>query len=237
MLHLPLINFLAYSPLGCVLGSVVLSIRLLACQANLTLRSLTNPCMPSSVGQPTAWTTHQFGVMERSEMNNTFNQFVFFRGYSFRFEDDSNVIEAWFSSISGLEKVKVNTQLVAEQRNLSTNSSTSFEVQGTLYNTNIEVKSLFKGPFVCSLFKNGELFKQQRLVFLAPSYKTPWYGKFWFTLLVGLIFAVSSSYVQFSLWVVLAVIAALCIVNIIRAYGKKLSIEEIELARNTEQTR
>ena len=166
-------------------------------------------------------------------MNNTSNQFSFFRGYSFRFEDDSIVIEAWFSSLSGLEKVKVNTQLVAEQRNLSTNSSASFEVQGTSYKTNIEVESLFKGPFVCSLFKNGELFKQQRLVFRAPGYKTPWYEKFWFTLLVGLILAASSSYFQFSFWVALAVIAALGIVNIVKAYGQKLSIKEIELERKT----
>ncbi len=156
------------------------------------------------------------------------NQFSYFKGYSFRFEDDTNIIEPWFSALSGLEKVSVNNQLVAKQRNLSTNSSTSFEIQGNSYKTNLEVKSLFKGPYVCSLFKNGELFKQQQLVFQDPSHKKPWYSKLWFALFVGLGLGVSSAYFRIPFWVALVLIAALGAFNIMKASGQKPRIEDVE---------
>lgn len=161
-------------------------------------------------------------------MNNISSQFSFCKGYSFKFEDESNVIEPWFSSFSGLEKVRVNNVLIAEQRNLSTNSLTSFDIQGTSYKTNLEVKSLFKGPFVCSLFKNGELFKQQKLVFRDPNYQAPWYEKFWFAILLGLILGATTSYFQFPLWVPIIGIAALTLFNI-KNSRQKPRVEEVEL--------
>ena len=90
-------------------------------------------------------------------------RYYLWKGISFSFKDGTNVIECWFNGFTGLEKVSVNNKLVARQRSFSMrNSSISFNVQGVSYKTNIEVSNLFKGSLMCSLFKNGELFKQQK---------------------------------------------------------------------------
>lgn len=87
------------------------------------------------------------------------------KGYSFLFEDEGKKIETWFSALSGLEKVYVDGELVSSQRNLSTDSSNVFSIGPNEYSTNMKAVSLLKGPFVCTLIKNGKEYKRQKLVF------------------------------------------------------------------------
>ena len=87
------------------------------------------------------------------------------KGYSFTFREEEHQIEAWFSALSGLEKIYVNGELVSSQRNLSTNSTNTFKIGENKYSTNLQVISLFKGPFICTLSKNGGIYKSQRLIF------------------------------------------------------------------------
>ena len=97
-------------------------------------------------------------------MSNT-DSFSFLRGYSFSFEDNGNTIKAWFSSLTGKEKVFVNNQLVSSQRNLSKNSSNHFSIKDDNYSTSIIVKSIFTGPITCTLIKNNTPFKRKKLIF------------------------------------------------------------------------
>lgn len=92
-------------------------------------------------------------------------QFSFSKGYSFQFLEGEYQIQAWFSSFSGREKVFVNGNLVANQRNYSADSTNSFVVNENSYATNLYVGNLFKGPFTCTLYKNGEPYKRQKLIF------------------------------------------------------------------------
>jgi len=77
------------------------------------------------------------------------------KGCSFVFAVEGQEIVAWFSSISGLEKIFVDGALVSLQRNFSKDSNNYFTLGENEYSINLHVVSLFSGPFVCSLKKNS----------------------------------------------------------------------------------
>ena len=95
----------------------------------------------------------------------TSDTFSFTKGYSFSFEENGKEIVAWFSALSGLEKVFVDGELIVSQRNLSARSATAFRIGHDEYATNMQAVSLVKGPFICTLNKNGRPHKRQKLVF------------------------------------------------------------------------
>jgi len=133
----------------------------------------------------------------------TNSTFSFVKGYSFSFEDEGRLIEAWFSAFSGLEKVFVNGELVSSQRNYSKNSTNLFEIGENEYSTSLEVVSLLKGPFICTLRKNGEAYKRKKLIFpraVANSSKNPFILRFLFYILLGLVFGFSKNYFDFPSW-------------------------------------
>jgi hypothetical protein len=74
-----------------------------------------------------------------------------------------NEISAWFSCLSGLEKVSVNSKLISTHRNLKTDSSHYFKIDEKQYQTRLMVESIWKGPYVCSLYQNDELIKKNTL--------------------------------------------------------------------------
>ena len=158
---------------------------------------------------------------------STSNQFSLLKGFSFKFYDGDKVIESWFSSYTGLEQVRVDGETVARQRNFSSNSSNLFEIDGVPYRTCLEVKNLFKGPFVCALFKNEKPFKQQRLVFPALEGGVPWYRRIWFYIFVGLVLGFLASYFNFSFWVVVGLITVLSVFNYLNTSHFKPTIEEV----------
>ena len=127
-------------------------------------------------------------------INKSFN---FIKGYSFSFEDEGSHIEAWFSSFSGLEKVLVNGKLVSSQRNFSKHSSNLFKVGENEYSTSLQVESLLRGPFVCTLSKNGKAYKKKKLTFsrtVSGDKKAPVILRFLFYVLLGVAFGYSKSY-------------------------------------------
>lgn len=125
--------------------------------------------------------------------------FSFTKGYTFRFEDNGHVIEHWNSAFSGSEKVYVNGELVASQRNLSKDSNTSFSIGANTYVLNLKVTSIQKGPFVCTLSKNGLPYQQQRLIFSKDSAETSASsitGKLLFFVVLGAMFGLVRVYWQ-----------------------------------------
>jgi len=150
---------------------------------------------------------------------NSSKKFSFLNGYSFLFEDGRNIIEAWFSSLSGTEKIFFNGELILEGRNLSRSSSCEFEKSGEKYRISIEMVSALKGPFICALYKNETLHQQKQLVFRNQGPQKPFYSKFWFYILVGLVLGVLQALVGMPFWVVILIVLALAICNI--TVGKK----------------
>ena len=121
------------------------------------------------------------------------------KGYSFSFNEDGNQISAWFSSISGLEKIYVNDELITSQRNISKNSTNTFVVDGTEYSINLDVVSIRKGPFVCTLSKNGKPYKRRKLVFSMHEVQKSKFNfllQLVFFIFVGLIFGAAKAYWQ-----------------------------------------
>lgn len=96
-----------------------------------------------------------------------------FHGYSFVFNQDGMQIEAWFSALSGLEKITVNGVLVSKRRNLSIHSKNSFAIGSDNYATSLQAENVLTGPFVCTLTKNNKAVKRQKLLFSASSSKWP----------------------------------------------------------------
>lgn len=156
------------------------------------------------------------------------------KGYSFLFEDEGNKIEAWFSALSGLEKVYVNGKLASSQRNLSTNSSNVFNIGSNEYSTNLKACSIFKGPFVCTLSKNGKEFKRQKLFFpQVETKKLPFLVKFSFFIILGGLFGFARTYWQLpeeSIFIFIAVVFFAIFFYYIITYkgtGPKIEDEEI----------
>lgn len=160
---------------------------------------------------------------------NDADSFSLRKGFSFTFKDGDNVIESWFSSISGKEEVRLNGQVVARQRTLSYHSSNQFDVEGVHYKSELEVKHLFKGPFVCTLFKNGEPYKRKKLIFPALNKYVPWHATWWFYLTLGAIAGLVVGLLDLSFWFAIAVISLLFLFNSIKAPQLKPYIEEVEL--------
>ena len=165
----------------------------------------------------------------QNNMNTSSNQFSFLKGYSFIFKDGSNTIELWFSCLSGLEKVKVNGELVVKQRSLSIDSNNSFKIENSIYRTNLKVKNIFKGPYICSLFKNEKLLKQQKLTFPGHGKNAPWYGKWWFSIMLGLFIAITSTVFKYPLWAGFILMIVIFIFIYMKGSNQKPFIEEINV--------
>ena len=157
--------------------------------------------------------------------------FSFLKGYSFEFECEGHHIESWFSAFSGLEKVFVDGLLVASQRNLNKSSENRFFVDDPSCSTSLDASNLLKGPFVCTLLRDGEPIKKQRLVFPVPK---PSQNRFWYWLgffvLLGVAFGAVQSHFSLpdsSFWVFLVIAA---VVSIVASMGQRVDpyIEEEE---------
>ena len=96
-----------------------------------------------------------------------------FHGYTFVFNQDGKQIEAWFSALSGLEKVSVDGVLVSKRHNLSINSKNAFAISGDNYATSLQAVNVLTGPFVCTLTKNNKAVKRQKLLYSASNSKWP----------------------------------------------------------------
>ncbi|MGH1439930.1 MAG: hypothetical protein ACRBBR_07470 [Cellvibrionaceae bacterium] len=126
--------------------------------------------------------------------------FSLIKGYTFSFKDEGKDIQAWFSALTGLERVYINGELVSSQRNLSTDSTNKFSIGYNEYSTNMRVENIFKGPFVCTLSKNGKEYKRQKLIFpklRSKSKKISIFTRFLFFIVLGGLFGFASSYWQF----------------------------------------
>lgn len=144
------------------------------------------------------------------------------RGYSFSFEDNGNIINAWFSAFSGKEKVFVNGKLISSQRNFSKNSVNTFTLNDDTYSTTLNVESLLKGPFICTLTKNNKPYKRKKLIFQNlgknGNMKSFIYGIIPYIIL-GLILGVAELYFQLSDMVVWGIIIGVVFLHSI--YDKK----------------
>lgn len=96
-----------------------------------------------------------------------------FCGYSFVFNQDGKQIEAWFSALSGLEKITVDGVLVSKRRNLSINSKNVFAIGSDEYATSLQTVNVLTGPFICTLTKNSKAVKRQKLLYSASNSKLP----------------------------------------------------------------
>ncbi len=164
------------------------------------------------------------------------DSFSCIQGYSFTFEDNENHIKAWFSALSGKEKVFVNEKLVSAQRNFSRNSVNTFSVNNDVYSTSLNVENIFKGPFTCTLTKNDKPYKRKILMFQKVS-KNGAKQSFMYGLIpyiaLGLALGVAGSYYQLSDKVVFGIIIGVFLMHSIynyktnkRSYQKPVIIEE-----------
>lgn len=148
-------------------------------------------------------------------LNDTFSCI---KGYTFTFEDNDNQIVAWFSALSGREKVFVNSELVASNWNYAKNSSNTFAVNSDVYSTSLEVKSLLKGPIICTLIKNNEPHKRKKLLFNCEVPKRS-YKEFFLTLVpyivLGLVLGFAGSRYQLSDTYVFGSILAIVLIHMI----------------------
>lgn len=153
-------------------------------------------------------------MSNESNLINSYEEFGFFKGYTFVFCEGNNIIKAWFSCLSGLEKVYVNDSLVSEQRNYKTDSENTFNVGKDTYASKFSTESILKGPFVCDLHKNGQLIKRQKLIFPATK-KTRFKGiyGFLFCILLGVIFGFSMAFFKLPTWSVYVFLVFIFIIS------------------------
>lgn len=93
------------------------------------------------------------------------NKIEILKGFTFQFAEEEHNIEVWGSSVSGKEKVFVNGKLVSECRSLKTDSNHNFTIGDNKYSVNFNTVNIYKGPLVCTLLKNGKVYKRQKLLY------------------------------------------------------------------------
>lgn len=71
------------------------------------------------------------------------SSFSWIHGVSFCFSVGRHNVEAWYSSISGAERLSVDSKIVYSQRSFSANSSNTFDLDGVEYAVRLRVGSLF----------------------------------------------------------------------------------------------
>lgn len=120
--------------------------------------------------------------------------FGFLKGYSFSFEDEGRKIESWFSFLSGQEKVFVNEAQVSSKINISKEAFHEFSIADDRYSIRLNIVDLIRGPFECTLSKNGKEIKRQKLIFPpVPSLKSTfrkvsyWLSCLFYLFLYGLV--------------------------------------------------
>jgi len=144
-------------------------------------------------------------------------EFSWTQGFTFRFNDEGRDIEAWYSSISGQEKIFIDGALASRQRSFSTKSEQNFSIGDNHYSTQLKSTNLFKGPFVCTLRKNNQVYARKKLVF--PPAPRGW--SFIYSTLVplALVTAIGAAQVYWQLpepLAFIAIVAALILSNIQR---------------------
>ena len=98
-----------------------------------------------------------------------------------------------------------------------------------IYKTNLNAKNIFKGPFICSLYKDEKLFRQQKVTFPSQNKSAPFYGKWWFQMIVGLLVGLTSSFFKYTIWLGLTFIVVLNVFIYMKGSRQKPLIEEINV--------
>lgn len=159
------------------------------------------------------------------------NTFSVIKGYTFSFEDEGTVINAWFSTWSGHEKVYVNDELVSSQRNISTNSTNYFKIGTNEYSTNLKAAGLLKGILVCTLSKNGREYKRQKLVF--PKLESSLIVLFSIVALMVVAFEFASSHWQLPKYYIFGFLFFVFVVSSVydwkNRYNRKIKFENEEI--------
>jgi hypothetical protein len=163
------------------------------------------------------------------------DKFSCIKGYTFSFEDNNNHITAWFSALSGREKVFVNQVLVASNWNLSKNTSNTFAVNDDTYSTSLEVKSLLKGPIICTLIKNSKPYKRKILIFQfggTKGSKRSFFLRLLPYLILGIVLGFISSHYQipdiYVLGLILAVVSIHAIYDLKKGIYSKNTVKIVE---------
>ena len=146
-------------------------------------------------------------------------------GCAFEFECEGHRIVAWASPLSGLEKVDVDGQLVASQRNFNKHSENHFMVGDIPCSISLDAATLLRGPYVCTLHRNGVPFKRQRLIIASASAlfnRRYWYEIVLLVFLV-IVFGELQEYLSLPDWSVWAFICLIVVVGLARDTRKPAS--------------
>jgi len=93
------------------------------------------------------------------------DKFSLRKGIDLNYQDEGNHIKVWASAISGMEKVYANGKEVSCKRGLSGKSNHIFVINNINYKISFDVDSLTKGPYHCTLYKNGKAIRRKTITF------------------------------------------------------------------------
>ncbi len=101
--------------------------------------------------------------------------FSYLSGYYFTFDYKGEEIIAWYSCLTGLERVYVNGEAISQSRSFQIKRETNFQLDGINYAVLMAPVGAFEGPYKCELFVNGQL--KQRKHLLLSSDKSSFFKK------------------------------------------------------------
>lgn len=162
-------------------------------------------------------------------------------GLSLNFQQDGSIITAWYSYLSGKEKLFVNEMLVTSRRNYGYYSRVYFDHEGHKYSIRLENPLTTDGKLFCTLSKNGKDVQRKKVQLEQNSAVLSGYchGLLQLaamsTLILTLCLSVGvlSAYFQWSTWLSYALVlvivgfgvSQLCL-NIYRQQRQKVNIED-----------
>ncbi|MBM7074138.1 hypothetical protein JQC92_19225 [Shewanella sp. 202IG2-18] len=93
---------------------------------------------------------------------------VLSKGYQFRFVVNNNVITTWGSSWNGKEIIKVNDEVVSEQRSYKRKSIHLFKVDDIPYEIEFNMIDILRGHLQCTLIEDGVHVETQSIAYKHP---------------------------------------------------------------------
>ena len=148
------------------------------------------------------------------QVEKEISEFSLLNGYAFNFKYQDHDIKAWFSALTGAEKVYLDGELVASQRNLKRVSQNTFAVDGTSFSTSMSAENIFKGPYTCTLLKEGNAIKKQHLTFPSTnSSKIVTTLRFIFYVVMGYLFGTALNYYKWPFWTIIIFLGVLVVIS------------------------
>lgn len=156
------------------------------------------------------------------------SQVSLFRGLWFIFRDGKQEIAAYYSAITGQERMFINGELISKKTSLSRTSEHQFSVNGNIYKTIFYAPQMLEREIKCFLIKDGKCIKGFKTSYKYKFRIFNFIAKLLIGLLGGAVIGYLFAFFNLPLWLFVFTVLILVLIGILQE-TKKIVIEQIDV--------